>query len=776
MTKARRFTASPGIFALCILALCIFALSSAFGQAPAPPAPAQAPAAAQTPAPRVVGAVNFNNQPLIEVINALAQELHINYILDASIHGGTVTINTYGAGQGVELRPLFETILRMNNLAMVQAGDIFRIVPLANISRQPIDPLTQADPSKIADDERLVLNLIFLRYATSSEMTKVLAPFIGDGGQLQSYDPANLLIILDNSRNMKRTLELIALFDSDTFAGQRVRAFEVKNGRPTDIAKELDQVFKAYSLSGGKDHGAVQFLPIDRVNTIIAVAPNPGTFTEVEKWVAKLDIPSKVVAGSVQNNVYKLKYGRAEILGAVINQLYGGCAPIGGLGGAYGIPGNSTYPSQGYVSGLGATGGSSYGSGGYGASPYGGTTSPYGGSASPYSAGAGAGFGGGYGQQSTNCAPGAYGSQYGAAASAGTGGLGAFNTPAAAPATPAGTPGTAGGAPAAGTDQTGSYLQPTAPGGLPMGNPRIIANPFDNTLIVQSTPDQWEQIKGLLEKIDVSPRQVLIEAKIYEVDLTGNLSAGVEAFLQQKGATNSAGITGTQLLGTNGVATAGGIALSAGTLVGQSRQLLAMLNLSETRSKAKVLSSPSVIATDSIPASITVGDSVPTLTSQAVNPGITTSGNSLFTQTVSNTSTGIGLNILARVNSSGIVTMVINQDVTAPVPTTTSSINSPSFSQRNVSTQVTVQDGDTIAIGGIIMENSTDSVTGIPLLDRIPYLGFAFGSKTVTKQRTELIVFLTPRVIYDTNQISEASQELKDQMRNLRKMVRNDQK
>ncbi len=446
MTKARRFIAS----------ICIFALSSAFGQAPAPPAaaPAQPPAAqaaaAQPPAPRVVGAVNFNNQPLIEVINALAQELHINYILDSSIHGGTVTINTYGAGQGVELRPLFETILRMNNLAMVQAGDIYRIVPLANISRQPIDPATQADPSKIADDERLVLNLIFLRYATSSEMTKVLAPFIGDGGQLQSYDPANLLIILDNSRNMKRTLELIALFDSDTFAGQRVRAFEVKNGRPTDIAKELDQVFKAYSLSGTK--GAVQFLPIDRVNTIIAVAPNPGTFTEVEKWIVKLDIPSRVVAGSVQNNVYKLKYGRAEILGAVINQLYGGCAPIGGgLGGAYGIPGNSTYPAQGYVSGLGATGGGggygggAYGGGGYGGGGYGGGygASPYGGGASPYGGGAGGGYGSGYGQGG-NCAPGAYGSQYGAAPTGG-GGLGAFATP--APAPPTGNAGAAGATP-----------------------------------------------------------------------------------------------------------------------------------------------------------------------------------------------------------------------------------------------------------------------------------------------------------------------------------------
>jgi general secretion pathway protein D len=758
---------------------CVIALSTAFGQAPpaqAPPAAAP-PAQAQPPAPRIVGAVNFSNQPLAEVIDVLARELHINYILDAAVRGGTVTINTYGAGPGVELMPLFETILRMNSLAMVKAGDIYRIVPIANISRQPISPTTQTDPSAVSDDERMMLNLVFLRYATSAEMAKVLAPFIGDGGQLNSYDPANLLIILDNSRNMKRTLELVSLFDSDTFAGQRVRAFEVVNGRPFDVARELDEVFKAYSLSAGKDHGAVQFLPIDRINTILAVAPNPGAFAEVEKWIARLDIPPKQVAGSLQNNVYKLKYGRAEILGGVISQLYGGCGAVGGLGGAYGIPGNSSYPSAGYAGGGGyGAGASPYGgASSYGGSPYG--ASPYGGS--PYGGGAygGGGYGGGYGGASgygagvnPNCyGAGAY-SQTGAGTGAGAGaGLGSFATaapPAAQGAATAATP--------AGTDQTGSYLTATTStyGGGPLTQPRIVPNPFDNTLIVQSTPEQWESIRSLLDKLDVSPRQVLIDAKIYEVNLTGSFSAGVEAFLQQKGATNAAGITSSQFLGSNNSGFTGSTLLSAGTLVGQSRQLLALLQLSENKTRTKVLSAPSVIATDSIPASITVGDSVPTLSSQAVNPGITTGGNSLFTQTISNTSTGIGLNILARVNSSGIVTMVINQAVTAPEanPTDTS-INSPSFSQRNVSTQVTVQDNDTIAIGGIIMESTTETSSGIPLLDRIPYLGAAFGNKSNSKTRTELIIFLTPRVIYDTNQISDASQELKDRLKGLRKLI-----
>jgi general secretion pathway protein D len=306
-----------------------------------------------------------------------------------------------------------------------------------------------------------------------------------------------------------------------------------------------------------------------------------------------------------------------------------------------------------------------------------------------------------------------------------------------------------------------------------MGMPRIVPNQFDNTLIVQCSPEQWEAIRNLLDQLDVSPRQVLIDAKIYEVDLSGTFSAGVESFLQSKGATNSAGLTSTQLQGSNNGAFGGSTVLTAGTLVGQSRQLLALLQLGETQSKTKVLSAPSVIATDSIPASITIGDSVPTLTSQAVNAGVTSGGNSLFTQTISNTSSGIGLTILARVNSSGIVTMVIDQNVTAPEANPTgTSINSPSFSQRNVSTQVTVQSGDTIAIGGIINETTTETSSGIPLLDRIPYIGAAFGNKSNTKKRTELIIFLTPRVIYDTNQISDATQELKERMKGLKKAIR----
>jgi general secretion pathway protein D len=126
------------------------------------------------------------------------------------------------------------------------------------------------------------------------------------------------------------------------------------------------------------------------------------------------------------------------------------------------------------------------------------------------------------------------------------------------------------------------------------------------------------------------------------------------------------------------------------------------------------------------------------------------------------------------VNSSGVVTMVINQQVSAPVATASSTIQSPSFSNRSVSTQVTVQDGDTVAIGGAILETHTEGTAGVPVLSHIPLVGMLFGSRNTSTQRTELIIFLTPRVIYDTNQITDATEEIKANLKRVGKLMKDD--
>jgi general secretion pathway protein D len=305
--------------------------------------------------------------------------------------------------------------------------------------------------------------------------------------------------------------------------------------------------------------------------------------------------------------------------------------------------------------------------------------------------------------------------------------------------------------------------------GNQMMHPRIIPNPFDNTLLIQGTPQEWEQISHLIQQIDIPPRQVLIEAKVYEVDLTGSFSAGVEAYVQARGPASD-----RAWAGSSNTSASPGLSLTAGLLVGHARELLALLNAQESNTRTRVISAPSVIATDSIQASIDVGQTVPTLTSQAAS-NVQVGGTTAFANTISNVDTGVDLKILARVNSSGIVTMVIDQQVSSPSPPPAGigvSINSPSFSKRDVQTQVTVQDGDTISIGGIIQETDGITLSGIPFLNRIPVVGMLFGNKSTNKARTELIVFLTPHVIYDTNQIAEATEEVKSKLKSIQKMIR----
>jgi general secretion pathway protein D len=315
-----------------------------------------------------------------------------------------------------------------------------------------------------------------------------------------------------------------------------------------------------------------------------------------------------------------------------------------------------------------------------------------------------------------------------------------------------------------GNDLTGRYLG-NAPVDVNGGGhiPRVIANPLNNTLLIQASPQEYESILHLVKDLDVPPRQVLIEAKIYSIDLTHAFSSDVSAMLQQ--------ITGKTPHSFLADFAAGTTNVSSAWLVGKSRELLAAVQLQENESRAKELSAPAVIATDSIPASINVGQSVPTLTAQAVT-GAQSSGSSLFANSISNQSTGVGLNIVARVTPSGIVTLVIDQEVSAPTQTTTSSIQSPSFSTKSIQTQLTIQDGDTIAIGGTIDETNTYSTSGIPGLNRIPYLGAMFGTRSYAKTRSELIIFITPHVIYDTNQMADATDELKSRIKIMRKDIK----
>jgi general secretion pathway protein D len=128
---------------------------------------------------------------------------------------------------------------------------------------------------------------------------------------------------------------------------------------------------------------------------------------------------------------------------------------------------------------------------------------------------------------------------------------------------------------------------------------------------------------------------------------------------------------------------------------------------------------------------------------------------------------------MAHVNSSGVVTMVIDQQVSAPSAGASNDLGT-GFSNRSMSTQLTMQDGDTIAIGGAITETKTYSTSGVPYLNRIPVVGALFGSKQTSTSRSELIIFLTPHVIYDTNQLVDAADDIRSSLKRVSKMMTTD--
>jgi general secretion pathway protein D len=187
-----------------------------------------------------------------------------------------------------------------------------------------------------------------------------------------------------------------------------------------------------------------------------------------------------------------------------------------------------------------------------------------------------------------------------------------------------------------------------------------------------------------------------------------------------------------------------------------------VLNALTDVTNINVVSSPQLMVLDNQSAVLNVGDQVPILTtSQSSAEGVT------ITESIEYRDTGVVLEITPRVNANGLVVLDIVQEVSDAIPTTTSGISSPTIQQRLIETTVAVQSGATVALGGLIRDNRNDSVSGVPVLSDIPILGNLFKTTSETVLRTELLVLITPRVIHDSREATDAMEELQARMTGL---------
>ncbi len=308
---------------------------------------------------------------------------------------------------------------------------------------------------------------------------------------------------------------------------------------------------------------------------------------------------------------------------------------------------------------------------------------------------------------------------------------------------------------------------------------RISSIEENNQLMIQATPLEWDQIESAIKKLDVVPLQVQIEAKILEVKLTGELSYGVQWYLKGRmgTATGSAQENGRYpeqysgnrwdrqrlTLGARGDVTPttdGGFFYSF-----LNHNFEVALQALEVSSQSKTLAAPSLVVANNQEAQINVGEQIP-VQQTFVNPGIV-GGASTTYGSVQYLNTGIQLAVTPRVNPGGLVYLDIAQEVSSPTGSGDANGNRP-ISQRQLQTQVAVQSGETLLLGGLIQDRRGEGQTGIPLLSRIPVVGHLFGTTSQNKDRTELIVLITPRVI---STIDEGRQMTEDYSRQFESLV-----
>ena len=324
----------------------------------------------------------------------------------------------------------------------------------------------------------------------------------------------------------------------------------------------------------------------------------------------------------------------------------------------------------------------------------------------------------------------------------------------------------------------GAAAPSVAEGALAEGEVRFIADEVTNSVIVTTFPRNWPDIEDTLKKLDRMPRQVLIEVLVAEITLSDDIRLGIEwAFRSGRFDLSNAptppgtGSTTTTLgfrptFPIPSLVPITGIAQGLNFFTFATDLFFTAINTLAADSRVNILSSPSVLTTENKKAVINVSRSIPIVTGQQVPiAGVTTTAaatttTAVGTQTIEYKDAGVILTVTPRIGEKGTVALDLKQEVNEVGPTITPP-GSPSFTKREAETSVVLTNNQTLALGGLIQNKRTLTRSGIPLLNRIPFLGLLFGSTEEKIEKTELLILITPRVLGTPLDAARLTEEMK---------------
>lgn len=628
-----------------------------------PPSPVLPPR--PSPVRRTAGGVqvNFDNASIEEAAKVILRDLlGATYTIHPEV-SGTVTVATTAPLSEGDLLRLFETVLRMNGAALVDAGGSYAIVPADQVLGRPeIAPLG-GEPPVVRPG--FGVTVVPLRHLAAETAAQLLQPILHRVEDIR-IDPArNLLLITGDGAERQYAVDTLQALDVDWMAGRSVGLFPLRHSTPESLIAELEAILLPPPESG--ERPPLRFLPVTRLNAVLAIARAPEQIVQVREWVTRLDRGERA---GVRIQIYELEHIPAKEMAALLNEALGGLQLAAASGTQPAATPAEFVPEEG---------------------------------------------GGGMAVEVQPPAA----------------------SPAAAPALPE--------------------------------SVKIVPVEATNALLVRAPPALFDAIEATLRRLDRPPLQVLIEASIVEVLLTDQLRYGVQYFLDTANIRvgfNTTGTAGTapktgleplaRLPGFNFIYTGGNANIT----------IDALSRLTDLR----VLSSPSVVVEDNREAELTVGDDVPIVTRTAqsvIDPQAPVVNN------VEYRSTGVILRVKPRINSEEVVSLEIEQEVSRVVESTQAEAGgNPTIQVRKIQSRVNIASGQTVVLGGLIQDSDSRSRNKVPVLGDVPVLGHLFRSTDDQGQRTELLVFLTPKIIRNPEDARRVSEELRARMRSFAPLMR----
>jgi general secretion pathway protein D len=688
---------------------------------PAPPPPAKPPVTRPSigppPVPGAAGrfiVLNFDNADIETVIHAASEIVGFNYVLSPDVRG-KVTVQTSGRIPQDDVFGVLLGILEVHGFTAVKAGNLYKIVRLEGARERAVPTIVGDIAVDTRNADEIITQIVPIRHASVNDLGVLLRPFVSSRGTLVANRETNVLVITDSVANVRRVLDIVKLVDVQVSLDE-VQIIPVAFADATEVAAILNQLFAGGRLRAAAAPGAP------------AAAP-PGVPAGPAGAPTVTERPPLVIAEKRSNSI--VVHGRRseiETIRRILTQL-----DVNVTGGRRVF---IYFAENAKAKDLAAT----------------------------------------------------LNAIYGAKETVPT----AAPTPPTQPRTPGQPPPPPPPPPTSGPGGPIGGPSTLADIGLAEGQFRFIADETTNSIIVTTTPRQWTDIEPTVRQLDKMPRQVLIEVLVAEITLQDDTKLGMDwalktgsfRFVQQSITTSTGGTptvnapTGLDGLGAaTAIAGLPGAGLTAFAFA--TDKFFAMLNALASENRVNVISNPHVMTSENKKAIVNVSTSIPIVTSQqtgTLSAPVVTTGTTLATtgslnQTVEYRDAGVVLTVTPRIGERGTVALDVKQevnDIGDPEPPT----GSRRINKREAETAVVLLNNQTLVMAGLIQERRGASDRGIPILSRIPFLGFLFGFKERTVEKRELILLITPRVVGTpvdaqrvTDQMRRATPELDQAVR-----------